>query len=210
MSGDEAGAVASLLKTGDLVLFGGRGLVPGLIKWFHRSPWTHVGLVLRRPHDPESLLWEARGDGPRRGTVLVRLAARIADFPDQISARCLNQPLTASECGRLEALRLELAGRAPESGLLDLMGAGDDGWLGAEPEHLGCPMDGELVAEAYQRLGLLDDVERGGRPPSRYRPGQFAEGYGLELRKGYALGPEIVLRDPDGAARWAAVRPQTA
>jgi hypothetical protein len=173
MSGVDAGAVASLLKTGDLVLFGRRGLVPGLINWFDRSPWTHVGLVLRRPDDPEPLLWEARGDGPRRGTVLVRLAARIADFPGKISARCLNRALSASECARLEALRLELASRAQQSGLLDLIGAGDDGWVGAKPEHLGGPMDGELVAGAYQRLGLLDDVERGGRPPSRYPPGQF-------------------------------------
>ena len=210
MSGVNAAAVASFLKTGDIVLFGRRGLVPGVINWFQRSPWTHVGLVLRRPDDPEPLLWEARGDGPRRGTVVVRLTARLADFPGKISARCLNRALSAAECARLEALRLELAGRAPARCLLDLIGAGDDGWLGAKPEHLGCPTDGELVAEAYQRLGLLDDVERGGRLSSRYRPGQFAESYGLELKNGYALGSEIVLRDPDGAVGWPTVRPQIA
>jgi hypothetical protein len=210
MSGVNAAAVASLLKTGDIVLFGRRGLVPGMVSWFHRSPWAHVGLVLRRPDDPEPLLWEARGDGPRRGTVLVQLTARIADFPGKISARCLNRALSATECARLEALRVELASRAQQSGLLDLMGAGDDGWLGAKPEHLGCPTDGELVAEAYQHLGLLDDVERGGRLPSRYRPGQFAEGYDLALKNGYALGSEIVLRDPDGAVGWPTVSPQIA
>ncbi len=107
-------------------------------------------------------------------------------------------------------MRLELAGRARARGLLDLIGAGDDGWLGGKPEHLGCPTDGELVAEAYQRLGLLDDVERGGRAPSRYRPGQSAEGYGLELKNGYALGSEIVLHDADSAVGWPSASPQIA
>ena len=41
------------LKTGDLVLFAGSGPTSGLIRWFRRSLWSHVGLVLRRPEDSE-------------------------------------------------------------------------------------------------------------------------------------------------------------
>jgi hypothetical protein len=64
----------------------------------------------------------------------------------------------------------------------------------ARLRHLGRPMGGELIAEAYHRLSLLDDIERRGPTPSRYRAPQFRQGGRLELRNGYALGPEIVLR----------------
>lgn len=202
MHGVADGAALGFLGTGDIVLFAGRGLTHGLARWFGRSPWSHVAMVLRAGDDAEPLLWEAVCAGPHRGTAVVRLAARIAGFRGRVSARCLNRALAAAQCERLEALRRELAARVAKRGLIDLMGAADDGWLGAGPDMLGEPMDGELVALAYQRLGLLDDVAHGGIPPSRYRPRRFAEACGLELKSGYALGPELVLRDPEAAAAW--------
>ena len=206
----ETGAVFSVLKTGDLVLFTGQSLARGLVKWFRRSPWTHVGLVLRGPDDPEPLLWEAACQGPDRGTLVARLAGRMAGFRGRISVRCLNRPLAAAQCQRLEALRQEITDRARRRGLIDLIGAAEDGWLGARQDNLGEPTDGELVAEAYQRVGLLDNVGRGGMPPSDYRPWQFAASYGLALKNGYALGPELVLRDADRDVAWSGISPQPA
>ena len=206
----DVGAGASVPKTGDIVLFAGYGLARGLLKWLRRSPWTHVGLVLHDPDTAEPLLWEAGCQGPRRGALVVRLGARVAGFRGRVSVRCLNRALAAPQCERLEALRRELADRLAKRGLLDLMGAAEDGWLGARPEVLGDPTDGELVAEAYQRLGLLDDVAHGGAPARDFRPWQFAERYGLELKHGYALGPEIVLSDPGGAVAWSGITPQPA
>jgi hypothetical protein len=200
----DAGSLLSVLKTGDLVLFTGQGLARGLSRWLGRSPWRHVALVLRAPEDGEPLLWEAVSEGPRRGTLVVRLAVRMAAFRGRMSVRCLNQPLASAQCQRLEALRRELAERPRARGLLDLMGAADDGWLGARRDNLGEPTDAELVAEAYQRLGLLNDVAHGGMPPCEYRPRQFAEGRGLVLKSGYALGPELPLRDAEHAAGWSA------
>jgi hypothetical protein len=210
MVGVDVGAGASVLKTGDIVLFAGHGLARGLITWLRRSPWTHVGLVLREPETAEPLLWEAGCEGPRRGTSVVRLAARMAGFRGRVSVRCLNRALAAPQCERLEALRRELADRLARRGLLDLIGAAEDGWLGARPEVLGDPTDGELVAEAYQRLGLLDDVAHGGAPACDFRPWRFAERYGLKLKHGYALGPEIVLSDRGGAVAWSGITPQPA
>jgi hypothetical protein len=212
MIGVDAAAVLNLLKTGDLVLFAGQGLAPRLLGWFRRSLWTHVGLVLRETDAAEPLLWESGSRGPRRGAVMMGLAARIAGFHGRISVRCLNRALAAAQHERLEGLRREVASRGPKDGLLDLMGAADDGWLGATPENLGAPMDGELVAMAYQRLGLLDDIAHGGVAASGYRPWQFAERYGLELKRGYALGPELVLSDPTRLERReppARLSPQT-
>ena len=203
-------AALSDLKTGDLVLFTEEGRSRGLLRWWRRQSWAHVGLVVREPADPEPLLWEARGQGPRRRSVVVRLAPRIAGSPGRVSVRCLNQPLTAPQRARLNALRRDWTGQAPKRGLLDLMAAADGGWVGTKPEHLGTPTDAELVAQVYQRLGLLSDVAQGGTPPSRYRPRRFGAGAGLELKHGYALGPEVVLHDPAGAEDWQGARPQPA
>lgn len=204
----DASSLLSVLKTGDLVLCTGRRLAPGLFRWLARTAWTHVGLVLRAPEDAEPLLWEAACEGPRRGTLVARLAVRVAGFAGRMSVRCLNRPLTSEHCKRLDDLRQEMAERSRAPGLLALMGAADDGWPGARRDHLGDPTDAELVGEAYQRLGLLDDVAHGGRLPSAYRPRQFAEGYRLELKHGYALGPELLLRDPEHAVGWSRVSPR--
>ena len=200
----DAGTLLSVLKTGDLVLFTGQGLARGLFRCLGRSSWRHVGLVLRGPEDAEPLLWEAACEGPRRVTSVVRLAVRMAAFHGRMSVRCLNRPLAGAQCQRLEVLREEIAARPRARGLLDLMGAADDGWVGARRDNLGEPTDAELVAEAYQRIGVLDDVAHGGQPPSGYRPRQFAEGRGLVLKHGYALGPELLLRDAEPAASWSA------
>ena len=210
MVSEDAGALLSMLKTGDLVLFTGQRSAPGLLKWFSRTAWRHVGLVLRAPEDAEALLWEAAWHGPHRSTLVAPLAARMAGFRGRMSVRCLNRPLASAPSQRLEALRQEMAARSRRRGLLDLMGAADDGWLGARRDNLGDPTDAELVAEAYQRLGLLADLAHGGIPPSEDRPQQFAEGAGLELKHGYALGPELLLRDADHAVGWAGVSPEPA
>jgi hypothetical protein len=206
----DADVALSALKTGDLVLFTGQGLARGLARWFNRSPWTHVGLVLRAPDAAEPLLWEALVGGPRRGTIAAPLAARVARARGRISVRCLNRPLAASQCELLEALRREVTERGRPRGLFDLIGAAEDGWVGARRDNLGEPMDGELVAEAYQRVKLLDDIARGGRAPGDYRPWHFCASHGLELKSGYALGPELVLREAERAVGWGDISPQPA
>jgi hypothetical protein len=210
MMSADAGALLSELKTGDLVLFAGQGLTSGLFKWLGRSDCTHVGLVLRGPGEAEPRLWEAGSEGPRRGTRVVRLAVRMAECRGRMSARCLNRPLAGVQCRRLDSLQQEMAERARAPGLLDLMGAADDGWLGGRRDKLGDPTDAELVAEAYQRLGLLDDVAHGGLLPSAYRPRQFAQDRGLALKNGYALGPELLLRDAEHPVSWSRVSRQPA
>jgi hypothetical protein len=206
----DADASLSVLKTGDLVLFTGEGLARGLARWFNRSPWTHVGLVLRGHDAAEPLLWEALCGGPRRGTIAAPLAVRMARSRGRINVRCLNRPLATTQCQRLEALRQEVAERGRARGLFDLIGAADDGWVGGRRDNLGEPTDGELVAEAYQRIGLLDDAVRGGRAPGAYRAWHFCAHYGLELKNGYALGPELVLRAGDRALGWSGISPQPA
>jgi hypothetical protein len=153
-------------------------------------------------------LWEAQ-DGLPRGTAVAPLVTRIARFAGEVAVRCLNRPLEQRHGAQLETLRRELA-RPSQHGLMDLIAAADGGWPGARPERLGDPTDAELVATAYQALGLLNPVEAGGRPPDWFRPRHFADGYCLELKNGYALGPETVLQDAAGAPAWSDLRPQPA
>jgi hypothetical protein len=210
----DAAPLGTLLKTGDLVLFGSDAWLAGLIRRFVRGRWSHVGMVLRGADATVPLLWEATPpDGGRhggQGTRVVPLLERVLDFPGEVSLRPLGRALSVAQCEALVALRPELAARGAKRSLLDLMGAADDGWIGAAPDHLGAPLAAQLVAEAYQRIGLLDDVRHGGLPAGDYAPRDFAPGGRAELKSGFGLGPEIPLRSNVRAAGWAGLKPQTA
>ena len=104
------------LKTGDIVLFSGKGGISHGIKLVTNSKWSHVGMVLRLPDS------KAAYDGP----------------------------------------------------------------LGHNEEDLSSLFCSELVAEAYQRIGLLTSA----MPSNEYTPKDFAERRGLKLEKG-KLGEEI-------------------
>jgi hypothetical protein len=193
------------LQTGDLVLFGD---ARPILSWFRLAGgprWHHVGLVLREPEDAEPLLWEAV---PHRSTVRqVGLGGRTAHALGRVSARRLNRELGPVQRGRLQALRCEMAAQERERDLLDLMAAGEDGWLGASARNLGAPTAGELVARVFARLGLLESEARGGPPTRDFMPRHFAEQAGLQLKQGYALGPELALDAPDEAAAAVPLAP---
>jgi hypothetical protein len=193
------------LRTGDLVLFGDGRPILSWLGLTSGPRWRHVGLVLREPEDAEPLLWEAV---PHRSTVRqVALGGRIGHALGRVSARRLNRELGPVQRGRLQALRREMAAQERERDLLDLMAAGEDGWLGASTRHLGAPTAGELVARVFARLGLLESEVRGGRPARDFTPRHFGEHAGLQLQQGYALGPELALDASDEAAPSAPLAP---
>jgi hypothetical protein len=187
-------ALLRSLKTGDLVLFA----PPALARWLPgplgRRGWSHVALVVRDPDHAEPMIWETAPpatSGPR--VWLRRLAKRLEAHRGRISVRRLSQALAPTQSDKLAAWRGTLEARQSQRSLLDLMGAGDDGWLGGQKAALGALLPGELVAEGYQIIGLLDRPERGGRAADDYAPRDFAERENLRLSRSYALGPEIPL-----------------
>lgn len=188
-------SVLNSLKTGDLVLFRRARLARWLPEWLGGRHVRHVALVVRDPDHGEPMIWETAPAGAATvGVRLRRLAKRLETHPGRISVRRLNRPLTPAQLDRFAAWRRELEGRQIRHSLIDLMGAGEDGWVGAEEENLDTPLPGELVAEAYQRLGLLDGGRSGGMPARHYTPRWF-EAEELRLRLDYALGAEIPLED---------------
>jgi hypothetical protein len=199
------------LKTGDLVLFARPALAHWLPGWLGRRGWSHVALVVRDAEHAEPMIWEtgpAGGAGP--SVRLRRLAKRLRAHSGRIGVRRLNQALAPAQCEKLAAWRRGLEARQSQRSLLDLMGAGEDGWLGGQRASLEVPLSGELVADAYQRIGLLDRPERGGIAADTYTARHFGERANLRLNQHCALGPEIPLVPAEQTAAWEKLTAQPA
>jgi hypothetical protein len=199
------------LRTGDLVLFSGRSPVSRLIQWATRGPWSHVGMVVRlRELGDAVLLWESTtlsdlpgtaDDGtvcpPRRGVQLVSLSQRLAGYDGDAAVRQLDRPITFAQRDALSALRHRLARRPYERHRLELLRSSLDAFDACgrqNREDLSSLFCSELVAEAYQAMGLLPEPPRG-LPSNEYTPMDFAEARDarLPLRRGFRLGAEVSL-----------------
>lgn len=189
------------LKTGDIVLFAGKSGTAESIKWVTLSRWSHVGLVLRLPQYDYPCLWEATTDatlacletGRRRpGVQLVSLEARLQEHDGDVACRRLELELEGSALEQLASLRQRLRGRAYESNVLELMGAAYDGPFGEQVENLVELFCSELVAAAYQAIGLIG---AGGKASNEYVPADFSERWErLPWLRG-RLGPEVMLKN---------------
>jgi hypothetical protein len=205
-------SLAGVLKTGDLLLVAPPAFLSWLPGRLGRRGWRYVALVVRDADHQEPMVWEAAPAGAAGPAVrLRRLAKRLRQHAGRIGVRRLNRALEPEQEARLAAWRASLAARqGGDSSLLDLMGAGEDGWLGGEQASRTAPLPAELVAQAYQRLGLLDGVERKGRPAQQYATRDFSQQAGLHLNRGFALGPEILLAGETSAGSWQKLTTQPA
>ena len=193
-------AIRHELRTGDIVLFSGKGPVSDVIKYATLSKWSHVGLILKLPEYNFLTVWESttlsnvadlETGVPRKGVQLVPLSARVQAYSGDIVVRQLKGGILLDAKARLMALRRELRGKPYERSKLELLKAVYDGPLGENREDLSSIFCSELVAEAYQYLGLLPD-----KPPSNeYTPADFSEKRLWHLKKGFHLSHEITLKD---------------
>ena len=192
------------LKTGDLVLFSGKGAVSRLIQRVTGGPWSHVGLVVRvKELDDAVMLWESTTlttlpdvdvGRPIRGVQLVSLSQRLDSYAGDVAIRQLHCPLTFGQRDALAALRHRLARRPYEQRQLELLRSALDTFGRDNREDLSSTFCSELVAEAYQAMGLLPEVPKG-LPSNEYTPMDFAEARAdrLALPRGQRLGPEITI-----------------
>ena len=91
-------SVRDCLKTGDIVLFSGKGGISHAIKLTTNSMWSHVGMVLRLPRSQAVFLWESTTltnlkdaiDGRvKHGVQLVLLSDRLRTYDGEVSIRRL-------------------------------------------------------------------------------------------------------------------------
>lgn len=190
--------IKDTLKTGDIVLFSGKGGISTGIKWVTRSKFSHIGMVLKLEEYDYLTLWESTTlsnikdittNTNRQGVQLVSLSERIKTYDGEISIRKLkNVDFSTKDITSLMKLRKELKGKKYEQDEIELLKSAYDGIFGKNIEDLSSLFCSELVAEAYQRLGLLSNTI----PSNEYTPVDFAQKKDISLLKG-KLGKEIVI-----------------
>lgn len=188
------------LKTGDIALFSGKGGISAGIKWATNSKWSHVGMVFAAPEYDMVLLWESTTlndledldtGAHMKGVQIVPLYERLKQYDGDVAIRRLNRPLAPEQIQDLQFLRQEFKGRPYEQDEIELIRSAVDVPLAKNKEDLSSLFCSELVAEAYQRIGLLADTQEvGGLPSNEYTPKDFSSARMNALLNGYQLGKE--------------------
>jgi hypothetical protein len=184
---------ASGLRTGDLLLWNSCfKLRTDIEKILCSSKFTHVSIIFVDKAG-EPFVWETIGETGHR---MCRLGPLLRDSGAHMQCvlRKINKPLDPRA---FEALVRMALGQPYSFGF----------WKGVvhrwgvqlpvsdKPSLLVPRFCSELVAETYQRFGVLD-FEHHAKTPSLVLPGDFANDRDGEMpwANGYALGPEIELR----------------
>ncbi len=190
--------IRSKLQTGDIVLFSGKGGLSTGIKWFTASRWSHLGMVVRPTDFDVVLLWEASPitdikdfmtGKVHKGVRLVALSERIQTYEGEICIRHLSVERKPKMLKALNRLREDLKNRPFETDVIELLKSAWEGPFGQNEPDLSSLFCSELVAEAYQHMGLLDKH----KPSNEYTPRDFSEEGQLKLIKG-RLGKEKMVR----------------
>jgi len=163
------------LKTGDVILFSGRGVVSAAIKLFTRSRYSHVGMVIRIEEWDIVLVMESTtltdvadvDEGiPRRGVQIVPLSTRIHQYDGSVWIAPIKRRLNDEQIATLVRFRHEIQGKYYEQSMTELIKSAWDGPWGKNDADLSSIFCSELVAEAFQRIGLLPINP----PANEYKP----------------------------------------
>ncbi len=197
--------VREKLDTGDIVLFSGKGLISMGLKIGSLCTWSHVAMVVRVKEPDVALLYQTTPvckakdffEGVLKNGVQVNVMSEAVNgYNGKVAVRHLSVVRTPEMLNALSRFRQEVRNRPYEEHIIQMVKAVWDGPLGHVEEDLSSLFCSELVAEAYQRMGLLQSNESGGSPCSEYTPKNFStEGGGIELLLGATLGKEIVIRE---------------
>jgi len=197
--------VRSKLDTGDIVLFSGKGLVSMGLKIGALCSWSHVAMVVRVKEPDVALLYQSTPvckakdffDGILKNGVQVNvLSEAVNGYNGKVAIRHLAVDRTTEMLDGLSRFRQKVKDRPYEEHIIQMVKAVWDGPLGHVEEDLSSLFCSELVAEAYQSMGLLPASEAGGKPATEFTPKNFStEGSAIELLHEARLGEEIVIRD---------------
>jgi len=171
--------IRPLLNTGDIVLFSGKSFISWLIKKITGSPWSHVGLVLKSQELDSILIWESttlnnipniENGRIAAGVQISSLSERIRHYNGTVGIRLLEARRTPEFIRAMIDLKNEVRGYKYEQNKIKLIrSALDLFWWQKNRKDLRSIFCSELVAEAYQRVGLLDT----NKVSSEYTPSDF-------------------------------------
>ena len=153
-------------KTGDMILMSGNYAGSKLIKFMTKCEWSHCGIIIKVPEYDMVLLWEATIKSKTKsvetgefvdGVALVGMSDKLRNYNGHIGFKFLSKELDDKQKKQLGELRTELSGKAFEEDKLEIVNAAYDGPFGRNTEDLSSIFCSELVAEAYQRVGIFTD-----------------------------------------------------
>jgi hypothetical protein len=191
---DEA---VDITRTGDLWLFRGPSVADRAIRTVTNAPVNHVGMAVVI-EDLPALMWHAElGQGltdvwtgtRHRGVQLHDLREAVRLWGEGYGQRPWLRQLDAEITPAMEDGLLREIARAdglPFPRTVALAGRWLRGRL-RRPAPIGVTYCAEIVARAYQVMGLLDPA----RPANAFDPGTFWSGDDLELLAGARLGEEL-------------------
>ncbi len=200
--------VEAILDSGDVLLFAGESRFSKGIKRLTGSHWSHAALIVRKPGSPP-LLWEATLDTDLAdiatheaapGVHLYGLEHWLRHYGGETALRRLRVERTPAMQSALLAFYQEARGRPYERNRLELLRSVYDGPLGRNrKEDDASFFCSELVAEAYQRMGLLPATPAA----SEYTPKDFSTDrkQPLPLLLNAALDPELWVCRPAASPR---------
>jgi hypothetical protein len=197
------GQVRDAIRTGDVLLCRGRGLLSGLIALGQRSEWSHVGMFVRPPEPafPDSVLvWESTTLGKLpdvstgrivQGVRLVSASDLVASYPGRLAWRHLDGPRGIDFERGWNIAYQRHHGKRYERRWWHLVRAAVDLGADARRADLSSVFCSELLAATWKHLGVLSRTVN----PSEVVPADFAPDGGDvmagRLTHGYRLGPAV-------------------
>ena len=170
--------IRDTLDTGDLLLYSGVGPVSMSIRLVTRSKWSHIGVVVR-PKDFDmvcvlqsttlSKVKDTVSNREIEGVQINLLSDSLDSYKGAVAVRKLNVERTDDMRNTISDFRREVHGRPYEERKMELLKSAYDFFGGANEEDLSSLFCSELVAELYQRIGLLDED----KPSNEYIPKDF-------------------------------------
>lgn len=193
--------IRPLLKTGDIVLFRGRGIISGLILLFCRLcnrfkgvKFSHIGMVVIDAG--RIMLFESTTLFPTgihiglKGVQLNPLSERLQTYKGKVFIRHLKYERDEFFQKVISGSLVELLGRPYEESLIELMGAAAEvvNLFDGHKSDLSSIFCSELVSEIFKRMGFLSQSI----PPNEYSPSDYDFGGQVDVELFYS-DREVIL-----------------
>jgi PH domain/C2 domain/PX domain/Permuted papain-like amidase enzyme, YaeF/YiiX, C92 family len=178
-------SVALRLGPGDLILVSSPATVTHAVKLATSSQWDHIAMVTAAPGKRHRLrLYEATMEGIHEYALDYALA--VYHSSSKIAVRRLQVEPTADMLASLQAFIGDMRGRPYKTDYWQILRAAS---ASNKSDDLSSMFCSQLVAAAYQRMGLLDETHL----TNNFVPGDFAFECGSSAARVGQIGKLIVI-----------------
>lgn len=190
-------ALLNSFDTGDILLFSGQAFISHIIRFFTRSDWSHIGLVIKENN--KLYVMEATtltntnditlGKPVKRSISLSKLDERIANYRGSVAVRKLDRKSwTVNHQKKAIEFAKQWHLKPYKNYVIDYIFSTlklSKLTSGLQLKGLFCS---ELIAEFYYQLGLMKDTRRS----ATFVPGSF--GHNVDLPFQHKITPEILIK----------------